>query len=227
MSEKKGKILLFINKGYTLTKQQENILSQLKNNRMIKVRYCNRKELTTIQYRKRFKKIASKYNQVLLFDIFHLTVQVEYLLNQHTKTIFIIHNEVFDISRYFQNSYLSKDNLFYYYHINSMNIQDSNELNRFLKKSIQKIGRDKLKENTIKKGKTWQFGRPKDKKRSSKYNKGKRKSIYDKNKDRIRYMLKRGKTHAEVVKEIKVKEGSISGLKYYIQTRFRSSTFTK
>lgn len=208
--DKEDKQLLIINTDYTLTDEQEVFLKRLKdiNSPKITVKRIFKRNLSTKQFRKKFESKIKGYSKILLFDIFHVTIDINYLrdLIILNKEFCIIHNKFFDIV-----DFSDKDKIEKKFGTNIYDIYDlDTSINSFLKKSVQKIGRDNKKSNLKEKNKNFKFGRPKG---------TKQKTQYDRDKELIRYRLEKEMKIIDIHKELGY--GSITALRYFIKSRFR------
>lgn len=208
----KKKYLLLVNTDFKLTAEQTKVLDSIKietSKDTIKIKKIFKKDLSTSNFRKKFETIIKKFDFIYLFDIFHITIDINYLRDLYEKDFFIIKNKSFDISEYFHSIEL-RDREFVYFFLMHLDHSKITNLNIFLKKSIQKIGRDNKKNEYLEKNKVWKFGRPKNKKGVSQF---------DRDKEIIRYRLNRGKTPIEILKDLGY--GSISALKHFIKSRYK------
>lgn len=213
------KQILIINKQYSLSTIQLDI----KRSFPYKVKKTYFKEFSTYySIRKKFKKLIKSHDVIILFDIFHITIDINYLLsiydeNNNNCKIFIIKNKCHSIEKFFKKSPIQSKLGILYFSLEDINLETLINFNKFLKATVQKIGRENSKNKALKKCKNWKFGRPKNKKGKSKYIKFK---------EIIRYRLKQGKSYNEILNILieypnKEKQFSISGLKYFIKTNFK------
>jgi hypothetical protein len=209
--EKKRKTLLLINKDFKLTDEQLRVFDFLSNYEKISnVKYISRRNLSTLEFRKKFENKIKNFDNIIVFDIFHITIDINYLVKIFNKDIIFIKNIYFDISEYFSHSLKSENEEFEYLLLSDIKYSQRDNLNIFLKKSIQKIGRDNKKNEHLAKNKVWKFGRPKNKKGVSQF---------DRDKEIIRYRLNCGKAPNEILKDLGY--GSISALRHFIKSRYK------
>ncbi|PHR71490.1 MAG: hypothetical protein COA66_09150 [Arcobacter sp.] len=210
---KKRKFLLLINTDFKLTDEQIKILDFISTHKNITaVKNIFRRNLSTNKFRKKFENKINDFDNIFIFDIFHITIDIKYLLSLENKEIIFIKNSYFDIDIYFENSHVSSIGKFKYYYLYDILMNQSSHLNIFLKKSIQKIGRDKKKNEHKLKNKVWKFGRPINKKGTSQF---------DRDREIIRYRLNQGKSIKEIRKILGY--GSISALKHFVKSRYKKN----
>ena len=205
------KSFLVINEKYKLSEEEKSIIDTFRGSNddfKVNIKYISSEGLTTPQLRDKFESIFNDKEEddeivIFLLNIFHITIDIRYLLKL-SSTIYVLKNTIYDISAYFYNKIPYSNILIEYYIIDSDCIESKiNDLNKFLKKTVQAIGRKN-------RNKKKHFGRPLG---------YKGKSQYDRDKDMIRYRLNKKISPTKIHRELGY--GSITALKYYIKTRFR------
>ncbi|WP_172128188.1 hypothetical protein [Arcobacter acticola] len=79
--EKKRKTLLLINKDFKLTDEQLRVFDFLSNYEKISnVKYISRRNLSTLEFRKKFENKIKNFDNIIVFDIFHITIDINYLV---------------------------------------------------------------------------------------------------------------------------------------------------
>ena len=222
---------LIINRNYELSEEQLTIKEKIESSDKTDIKYIEKQKSTKI-FRNTFEQKTKRYDVIYLFEIYHLTIDINYIenllklldennklkTNSYSKFIIICNSK--DIAKLFYDANQNDNALLKQYMLNSSYLENLSKerkdiINQFLKKSVQKIGREKSKEKAISKDKNWKFGRPK----------GKCESQYDgkKLKERIRYHLETGKTPKQIYENVLQQKGSLNALRHFIKTRFRKN----
>ena len=215
------KAIVIVNKDYKLSLEEEAILKVVNSNNFIIKKISKKKFLTTKKFRDMFESLVYnsekntlKYSVVFLLNIFHITIDIKYIHSFISRVNSLMHNDrtitfyIFKNLKYNICTELNLDtepsfnNIFEVFTINELSQKSSNNINKYLKKTVQKIGR----ENSTK-----HLGRPVNTRKSSQY---------DRDKDLIRYKLdKKEMTPTEIHKELGY--GSLTALRHFIKTRYR------
>lgn len=203
---------LIINKDYELSDFHKRFIEIIKKlPKIYKIKFISRGNKSTQNFRKYMEAKIEKIDNVIILEIYHITIDINYLENLSSrKILLIVQNNSKPLSEYYNilpNTSYPDIKLF---EISYISQEKKSLLNRLLKTKVQKIGRDKKKEKQLSKGKEYTFGRPKRKLGISQY---------DRDKNIIRYRLKKGMTSTQIHNELGY--GSITALKNFIKTRYR------
>lgn len=203
---------LIINKDYELSDFHKRFIEIIKKlPKIYKIKFISRGNKSTQNFRKYMEAKIEKIDNVIILEIYHITIDINYLENLSSrKILLIVQNNSKPLSEYYNilpNTSYPDIKLF---EISYISQEKKSLLNRLLKTKVQKIGRDKKKEKQLSKGKEYTFGRPKRKLGISQY---------DRDKNIIRYRLKKGMTPTQIHNELGY--GSITALKNFIKTRYR------